>query len=699
MRRILLDYARKHKAARRGGEGQKVILEDTMAICEQQPVDMIALDTALTRLGGLDPEQARMVELRFFGGLSVEQTAEVMDCSPATVKRSWSSARATSCTAKSREEALTPGGAGRRFARSLIGAVERRHQDRAAYLRVVCAGDDQLRREVESLVASHDDAQDFMSAPAANLNLMALEVSSATIPRVPRVGPYQLEKRIGRGGMGSVWLASRADQEYQKKVAVKMVKRGMDSAEILRRFRIEQQLLARLDHTNIARLIDGGSTAEGSPYLVMEYVEGTPIDQYCESRESSVTERLNLFRSVCAAVQYAHTNLVVHRDIKAGNILVTADGTPKLLDFGIAKLIDNEFSPAAAAETRPELRPMTLEYASPEQVRGEPITTASDVYSLGVLLYKLLAGRFPFSGADTRSRMAMQQAICDKEPPKPSSVVLSGGDSSIPQATQKIELAREETRDKARRRLKRKLAGDLDVIILKALRKEPERRYVSAEQFSEDLRRYLEGKPVKARGDSLGYRVLRFVQRNPVGITAAAAALSLLLGSLAWLGLTVRRAQTEAAAARQREIALEPALIRAYDRLGDLYQPTDPSHASGEYRQAVQTAREFLQTHPEQTDLRRDLAWAEVKLADLEPKDAETLYTDALGQFAVFAKENATDAARQKDVMFAERKLGLIQYSSGNFCGCADQLQPRAADRRGAAFQPGTAPRGGCLQF
>ncbi len=357
---------------------------------------------------------------------------------------------------------------------------------------------------------------------------------------------------------------------------------------------------------------------------------------------------------------------MVHRDIKAGNILVTKDGTPKLLDFGIAKLIETEFSPSAAAETRPELRPMTLEYASPEQVRGEPITTASDVYSLGVLLYRLLTGRFPFEGADARSRMAMQQAICEKEPPRPSGVVLSDGDSSIPQATRTIEIAREETRDKARRRLKRKLSGDLDVIILKALRKDPARRYTSAEQFSEDIRRYLEGKPVKAHGDSLGYRGLRFVQRNPVAVAASAVALTLLLASVAWLALTMRRVQAQAEAARERELALEPALIRAYDRLGDLYRPVDPSHASGEYRQAVETSREFLRTHPERTDLRRDLASAEIKLGDLEPREAEALYTDALAQFAVFAKANASDFERRKDVMLAERKLGLIQYSTGN---------------------------------
>jgi serine/threonine protein kinase len=542
------------------------------------------------------------------------------------------------------------------------GALERPQQDRAAYLRVVCARNDQLRKEVESLLASHDESGAFLDQPAADLQgslLRTLDDRSAEIPRIPRVGPYQLERRIGRGGMGSVWLASRVDHEYQRKVAIKMVKRGMDTAEILRRFRMERQLLAGLDHPNIARLIDGGSTPDGLPYLVMEYVEGTPIDQYCENRQSSISERLNLFRSVCAAVQYAHSNLVVHRDLKAGNILVARDGTPKLLDFGIAKLIDSEFS-TLAAETRPELRPMTLEYASPEQVRGEPITTSSDVYSLGVLLYRLLTGKFPY-GPDVKSRMAMQQAICEKDPPRPSSVVLSDTGTVIPQATQKIDVAQEETRDKARRRLKRKLAGDLDVIILKALHKEPARRYASVEQLSEDIRRYLEGKPVKACGDTLGYRTLKFVKRNAAGVGAMAALAALLVGSTIWFGVKARRDQALLDAARNRELALQPALIRAYGKLG-------------EYRLAVETAREFMKAHPEgmdqgtpQTaDLRRDLAWDFIRLGDQEPGEANALYREALAQFEAFAKDAPRDAERQKDVMFAERKVGLAQFASGN---------------------------------
>jgi serine/threonine protein kinase len=537
------------------------------------------------------------------------------------------------------------------------GALERPQQDRAAYLRVVCARDDQLRKEVESLLASHDGSAAFLDEPAVDLQGALLlpprdDRSSADVPRVPRVGPYQLERRIGRGGMGSVWLASRVDHEYDMKVAIKMVRRGMDTAEILRRFRMERQLLAGLDHPNIAHLIDGGSTPDGLPYLVMEYVEGTPIDKYCETHQSSISERLTLFRSVCAAVQFAHSNLVVHRDIKASNILVTKDGTPKLLDFGIAKLIQSEFSTMAAAETRPELRPMTLEYASPEQVRGDVITTSSDLYSLGVLLYKLLTGKFPYK-PDMKSRAAMQQAICEIDPPRPSSVVLSDTGSAIPQATQKLDVALEETREKARRRLKRKLSGDLDVIILKALRKEPARRYASVEQFSEDIRRYLEGRPVRARGDTLTYRTQKFVKRNAAGVGAMAAVLALLLSGTIWFGVKARRDQGLLDAARSRELVVEPALIRAYGRLG-------------EYQHAVEEGRAFLKTHPDIWDLQREFALDCIKLGDLEPRQAAALYGEAQAKLETLAKEAPHDAELQHDLMLADRKVGLAQFTAGN---------------------------------
>jgi serine/threonine protein kinase len=550
------------------------------------------------------------------------------------------------------------------------GALERLQQDRAAYLRVRCAGDDELRREVESLLSNYDGSEDFLGTPAAELSraLATLGDNSGEFPIVPRVGPYQLERRIGRGGMGTVWLATRFDREYEKKVAVKMVKRGMDTAEILRRFRMERQVLAGLDHTNIARLIDGGSTPDGLPYLVMEYVEGTPIDQYCENRQSTITERLKLFRDVCAAVQYAHQNLVVHRDIKAGNILVSSDGVPKLLDFGIAKLIHSEFSTLAAADTRPELRPMTLDYASPEQVRGEAMTTATDVYSLGVLLYKLLTGKFPY-GLEAKSRAVVQQAILEKEPLRPSSVVLTDAKSAIPQATQKIEVAAatsQETRDKARRRLKRKLAGDLDTIILKALRKEPHRRYISVEQFSEDVRRYLEGRPVIARSDTFGYRTAKFLRRNAGGVSTIAAIVVFLLTTTIWYAVTARRGKRLLDDAQRRELALAPALIRSDRQLGDLYFSTDPAGAAAQYRQAIAMAREFLQDHPAEAQVRGDLAWSGLKLGDLSPGEAIGLYSDALTQFEADAQAAPGDPERQRNVMLAARRLGLAQFTSGN---------------------------------
>ena len=390
------------------------------------------------------------------------------------------------------------------------GAIERPAKDRAAYLRVLCARDEELRQEVETLLRSSEQAGEFLETPAAQLSQYVFRDPSrgpshddddddAEYPAGYRVGPYQFVRRIGRGGMGAVWLATRFDQEYRKQVAIKMVKRGMDSQEILRRFRTERQVLANLDHPNIARLIDGGSTPDGLPYLVMEYVEGTPIDQYCERRKCSISERLHLFRAVCSAVHYAHQNLVVHRDIKTSNILV-ADGTPKLLDFGIAKLLSPDGVTLDLAQTRPEMRPMTLDYASPEQIRGEPITTATDVYSLGVLLFRLLTGKMPY-GPKLGSQAAMQHAICEKEPLRPSSLVLTDDSTGVPEATQKME-AVSESRDKARKRLRKKLSGDLDNIILMALRKEPHRRYLSVEQFSEDIGRYLEGRPVIARLDT-----------------------------------------------------------------------------------------------------------------------------------------------------------------------------------------------------
>jgi serine/threonine protein kinase len=574
------------------------------------------------------------------------------------------------------------------------GALDRPEKDRAAYLRITCARDEELRREVEALLASHEDSGDFLNKPAAevgrgqfNVTQFGTQIAAGAqfgtgqFSNDPgeynpgyRLGPYQLERHIGRGGMGSVWLATRVDQEFKMNVAVKLVKPGMDTHEILRRFRLERQVLAGLEHTNIARLIDGGSTPEGLPYLVMEYVEGTPIDQYCESRKVSVSDRLKLFRDVCAAVQYAHQNLVVHRDIKTGNILVTADGTPKLLDFGIAKLMRSEFSTLAAAETRPEMRPMTLDYASPEQVRGDAITTASDVYSLGVLLYKMLTGKFPY-GPQVRAFAALQHAICEVDPIKPSAVILTDEKTVIPQATQKIEIG-EETRSKARARLKRKLAGDLDTIILKALRKEPLKRYASVEQFSEDVRRYLEGRPVIARSDTFGYRTGKFVRRNLAWVVVATVlGLALVINAIVATRYAQQAnqrdqiAEDQLRAAQTRNVTTSRDLVSAQIELGRIKELalSQPAEAVLDYRKALESARALVQDRPQDGEARRMLAQAAGRVAALAPAEAAARYAEAATQMEVLAQAAPADFAAQREWIAALRHLGLAQFRSRDF--------------------------------
>ena len=567
-------------------------------------------------------------------------------------------------------------------------ALERPAKDRSAYLRVVCARDDELRREVETLLASHDQSEDFLATPAAHLSQILLHDSQVVthdddpdeFPAGYRIGPYQFERRIGRGGMGTVWLATRHDREYHKKVAIKMVKRGMDSQEILRRFRTERQVLANLDHPNIARLIDGGSTPDGLPYLVMEYVEGTPIDQYCERHKLSITDRLQLFRAVCSAVQFAHQNLVVHRDIKTGNILVTADGAAKLLDFGIAKLLSPQSSTLDLAQTRPGTRPMTVDYASPEQIRGEPITTATDVYSLGVLLYRLLTGKMPY-GADVRTQAALQHAICEKEPLRPSAVILTDEKSAVPAATQKIE-AVDETRDKARQRLRKKLAGDLDNIILMALRKEPDRRYVSAGQFSEDIGRYLNGQPVMARLDTPGYRLAKFVRRNTKGVAAAGLAGAALIVVAA---LSQRSAHDAAAARAQAERTLMETrhqLISAYLAGGD------PAHA-------LEAARAAYAASPGSVLARLDIAAAatasgdRILAAKADRAAAAAFYREAEMQCAAVEQVSARDLAVQRDMMLAARKLGDMEAEDGNVSGALADYRRALQAAQGLAASEG----------
>jgi eukaryotic-like serine/threonine-protein kinase len=379
-------------------------------------------------------------------------------------------------------------------------ALKQAPEEQSAYLERACEGDESLRHQVETLIASYKKAGDFIdqNQGTEETRLRGEETGSAFIGR--RIGSYKIVRQIGRGGMGSVFLAVRADDEYQMRVAIKLIKRGMDSDFIVRRFRNERQILASLDHPYIGRLLDGGTTNDGLPYFVMEYVEGQALPYYADTQRLSIPERLRLFLKVCSAVQYAHQNLIIHRDIKPSNILVTADGTPKLLDFGIAKILNPEIGGHTLDPTTAALRMMTPEYASPEQVRGEPATVVSDVYALGVMLYELLTDHRPYR-LKSRLPYELVRVICEQEPERPSVAVsqievlgAAGGSAPIEITPETVSRARNSTAEQ----LRRQLSGSLDNIVMKALRKEPGRRYQSVEEFAADLSNYVEGRPVSA---------------------------------------------------------------------------------------------------------------------------------------------------------------------------------------------------------
>jgi eukaryotic-like serine/threonine-protein kinase len=431
-------------------------------------------------------------------------------------------------------------------------ALELELSARAEFLATNFDGDDRVRTQVIQMLRDHEVAADFLERPLG-VNASAVALADESRQAAGRmIGPYRIVREIGRGGMSVVYLAERADDAYRKQVAVKLVWPGLMTGEIERRFRQERRILARLDHPNIARLLDGGVTEDGCQYVVMEYVEGEPIKEFCDSRKLSITERLKLFQQICAAVQYAHDNLIVHRDLKPSNILVANDVTIKLLDFGIAKLLDPsllgiEDSPPSQTG----FHAMTPEYASPEQARGENITTASDVYSLGVMLYELLTGRRPYR---IKSRAAHEAArvISEEEPPPPSVVVVrtveDAGAECRNRSAQSPRLD-VETREGAPERLRARLQGDLDDIVLKALRKEPQSRYRSAGDFSEDVARHLSGRPVVARKGTLIYLTTRYVRRHKAGAAAATFVLLTLLGAIVYF---VRQARVAEAQARRQ---------------------------------------------------------------------------------------------------------------------------------------------------
>jgi serine/threonine protein kinase/Tfp pilus assembly protein PilF len=422
--------------------------------------------------------------------------------------------------------------------------MEQNPSARGAFLSKCCNGDLLLKESVENLLAAHEKSAGFIEKPAFSLaaDFIHAEPSSATDEQ--RIGPYKIIDELGHGGMGVVYLAERDDDVFKNRVAIKLVRRGLDNEDIVGRFINERQILANLNHPNIARLLDGGTTQNGLPYLIMEFVEGLPITEYCDEHKLSTEARLNLFRDVCAAVHYAHQNLVIHRDLKPGNILVTKDGVPKLLDFGIAKVFNAEVAQTEATMT--VARVMTPDYASPEQVRGKAITTASDIYTLGVLLYQLLTGHRPYR-LKTRLPDELSRIICEEEPEKPSTAVIRIDEAKENGRTftltpDVVSQNRSEVPAKLRRRLK----GDLDNIVMMAMRKEPHRRYASVEQFAEDLRRHTNGLPVLARQDTVNYRFSKFVKRNRLAVAAASVIVLSLIAGIITTAWQAKRANEQA---------------------------------------------------------------------------------------------------------------------------------------------------------
>ena len=496
-------------------------------------------------------------------------------------------------------------------------ALEQSPGEREAFLRQACGNDQSLYAEVETLLLHYDDS--FLE-----------ESPASEIPSFPdhamvgkQIGAYRIIRECGHGGMAVVYLAERADGEYRKRVAVKMVKPGAGKDDILRRFRNERQTLAALDHPNIVKLLDGGSTEEGLPYLVMEYVEGIPVDQYCDSHKLSVPKRLQLFRTICEALHYAHQKLVIHRDLKPSNILITNDGTPRLMDFGIAKLLNPECFQTELV-TLSDRRPMTPQYASPEQVRGEPVTPATDIYSLGVLLYYLLTGRRPY-GAAGLSRFELERLVCEVDPEKPSTKVQKVDEVDSAASKGKPSTSPEvlsQARDTSPEGLRRILRGDLDMIVMMALRKEPKQRYASAKAFANDIERHLSGLPVKARRPTTLYRGSKFLRRHHESVAAALIALMLMAGVSTW---EARRISRQASSRNAATFRARPSVaILGFKDLSTRPETAWLSTALSEMLTTELAAGEQLRTVPGETVARTKI--------DLHLPDTDSLASDTLAR-------------------------------------------------------------------
>ncbi len=486
--------------------------------------------------------------------------------------------------------------------------LERPESERWDFLTDACVDDADLRAEVASLIAAHED-----EGPVGDFSERGVEGPAPA----ERIGLYRLIRRIGEGGMGSVFLAERQGPDYTQTVALKLIQGAAVNPMLEDRLRIERRILARLEHPGIARLVDGGTTESGQAYYAMEYVQGTSLLRYCDEQRLTVADRLRLFIEICGAVHHAHSQLVVHRDLKPGNIFVTSEGRPKLLDFGIAKLLDDAQSGVSAAPTAPWFTPA---YASPEQVTGGSVGTASDQYALGVVLFELLTGRLPYEFASA-SPVHIAQVICEHQPARPSARVVE-----VPTVVADHDGVAA-LRRSSPERLRRSLSGDLDTIVLKALTKEPTRRYHSVEQFADDLRRHLDGKPVLARPDSVGYRVSKFVGRHRITVLAAAVVVASLVGGIVaatWQATVASRERNRAEVALRRSEGVAEFVI-------DLFSTEDASMDVSHARALLERGRrqaEELSAQPEvQAQTFDALARAFYNLAQYQ--EAADLYTRA----------------------------------------------------------------------
>lgn len=563
-------------------------------------------------------------------------------------------------------------------------ALELEPTQRATLLADARAKDPTLCEEVESLLAAQErSAADPLPPLEATITLIG-DTKGGTSSRAESmqgqaVGSYRILREVGRGGMGVVYLAARADDQFKKHVAIKLLRRDMDTDDVVRRFRNERQILASIDHPNIGRLLDGGTTEDGRPYFLMEYIEGAPIDAYCDSHKLSVRERLELFRTVCSAVHFAHQNLVVHRDLKPGNILVSSDGVPRLLDFGIAKLLKPEYHTTVAGVTRQEERVMTPEYASPEQVRGEPITTASDVYSLGVLLYELLSGHHPYSSKG-RAIHEISRAICEEDPRRPSTAIREVAERSRADGTT-LKLTPElvsKTREGHPDKLRRCLEGDLDDIVMMAMRKEPQRRYASAEQLSDDIRRHLEGLPVMARKGTFAYNASKFIRRHRVGVAMALASAVFLIGVS--VVLAVQSARIARARDRAESEAAKAQAVSTF--LQETLRSADPFKGSGRdvtvlevLEASADRIEESFADQPEvDAAIRSTIGSTYVGLGRHE--EAEPWFREALEmRRELFGRDHP-------DVAESLHSLGIVLSERGDYEAAEDLLRESLALRR-----------------